>query len=130
MTNSISAKLPSFSIAIHCLIVLVHPPFTNFISKFFHKIFSKKKMTNMQKEIFEQPDVLRGLLKKYLHKIFFLNQCVMMKGENMSYINANDILPKELINEIQKYVQGVNLYIPKIFDKKKTDSYDIILKYS
>lgn len=37
----------------------------------------------------------------------------------MSYINANDILPKELINEIQKYVQGVNLYIPKIFDKKK-----------
>lgn len=45
-----------------------------------------------------------------------------MKGENMSYINANDILPKELINEIQKYVQGVNLYIPKIFDKKNTDS--------
>ena len=40
----------------------------------------------------------------------------------MSYINANDILPKELINEIQKYVQGVNLYIPKIFDKKNTDS--------
>lgn len=45
-----------------------------------------------------------------------------MKGEKMSYINANDILPKELINEIQKYVQGVNLYIPKIFDKKKADS--------
>ncbi len=40
----------------------------------------------------------------------------------MSYINANDILPKELINEIQKYVQGVNLYIPKIPDKKKTES--------
>ena len=57
-----------------------------------------------------------------MHKIFFLNQCVTMKGENMSYINANDILPKELINEIQKYVQGVNLYIPMIFDKKKTDS--------
>lgn len=40
----------------------------------------------------------------------------------MSYINANDILPKELINEIQKYVQGVNLYIPKILYKKKSDS--------
>ena len=40
----------------------------------------------------------------------------------MSYINANEILPKELIDEIQKYVQGVNLYIPKIFDKKRTDS--------
>lgn len=45
-----------------------------------------------------------------------------MKGENMSYINANEILPKELIDEIQRYVQGVNLYIPKIFDKKRTDS--------
>ena len=45
-----------------------------------------------------------------------------MKGEEMSYINANDILPMELINEIQKYVQGVNLYIPKIPEKKKTDS--------
>ncbi|HJC25739.1 MAG TPA: hypothetical protein H9761_18925, partial [Candidatus Eisenbergiella merdavium] len=37
-------------------------------------------------------------------------------------INANEILPKELIDEIQRYVQGVNLYIPKIFDKKRTDS--------
>lgn len=45
-----------------------------------------------------------------------------MKGEEMSYINANDILPMELINEIQRYVQGVNLYIPKIPEKKKTDS--------
>ena len=40
----------------------------------------------------------------------------------MSYINAYDILPMGLINEIQKYVQGVNLYIPKIPEKKKTDS--------
>ena len=40
----------------------------------------------------------------------------------MSYINANNILPMELINEIQKYVQGVNLYIPKIPEMKKTDN--------
>ena len=40
----------------------------------------------------------------------------------MGYINANDILPMELINEIQKYVQGVNLYIPKIPEMKKTDN--------
>lgn len=39
----------------------------------------------------------------------------------MSYINANMILPKELVNEIQKYVQGVNLYIPRILEKKKTE---------
>lgn len=40
----------------------------------------------------------------------------------MGYINANVILPKKLITEIQKYVQGVNLYIPKIPEKKKTDN--------
>lgn len=41
-----------------------------------------------------------------------------MQGEEMSYINANDILPMGLMNEIQRYVQGVNLYIPKIPEKK------------
>lgn len=38
----------------------------------------------------------------------------------MSYINANIVLPKELIKEIQKYVNGVNLYIPKV-SKTKID---------
>ena len=32
----------------------------------------------------------------------------------MSYINAKYVLPKEMIEEIQKYVNGVNLYIPKV----------------
>ncbi len=36
----------------------------------------------------------------------------------MSYINANIVLPKELIKEIQKYVNGVNLYIPKVSKTK------------
>lgn len=40
----------------------------------------------------------------------------------MSYINANIILPKELIKEIQKYVNGVNLYIPKVHEEKNTCS--------
>ncbi len=40
----------------------------------------------------------------------------------MGYINANTILPKELICEIQKYVHGVNLYIPKKTDNKKADN--------
>lgn len=30
----------------------------------------------------------------------------------MSYIKAEDILPQELIEEIQKYVDGRNIYIP------------------
>ena len=32
----------------------------------------------------------------------------------MSYINAKSVLPKEMIEEIQKYVNGINLYIPKL----------------
>lgn len=32
----------------------------------------------------------------------------------MSYINSKYVLPEEMIKEIQKYVNGVNLYIPKI----------------
>ena len=30
----------------------------------------------------------------------------------MSYISAEDILPKELIETIQQYVSGKNIYIP------------------
>ncbi|MDP4085528.1 MAG: CD3324 family protein [Bacillota bacterium] len=32
----------------------------------------------------------------------------------MKYINANKVLPEKLIMEIQKYVQGETLYIPKL----------------
>jgi Mor family transcriptional regulator len=31
----------------------------------------------------------------------------------LKYINANKVLPEKLIVEIQKYVQGETLYIPK-----------------
>ena len=40
----------------------------------------------------------------------------------MSYINAKDVLPNELISEIQKYVDGVNLYVPRIFEKRRKDN--------
>jgi Mor family transcriptional regulator len=30
----------------------------------------------------------------------------------MKYVSANEILPEELICEIQKYIQGKTLYIP------------------
>lgn len=40
----------------------------------------------------------------------------------MSYINANIVLPKELIREIQRYVKGINLYIPKVPEKKSNPS--------
>ena len=30
----------------------------------------------------------------------------------MSYVSAEDVLPKELIETIQQYVSGMNIYIP------------------
>ena len=30
----------------------------------------------------------------------------------MSYVRAEDVLPKELIESIQQYVSGINIYIP------------------
>ncbi len=49
-----------------------------------------------------------------MYNASLFNQCLRLKGECMSYINAKSVLPKEMIKEIQKYVNGVNLYIPKI----------------
>ncbi len=40
----------------------------------------------------------------------------------MSYINANLVLPKELIKEIQKYVDGINLYVSKVPEAKSACS--------
>ena len=37
----------------------------------------------------------------------------MFRGVNMKYKNAVAVLPTELIEEIQKYIQGEFLYIPK-----------------
>ncbi len=42
----------------------------------------------------------------------------------MSYVNANIVLPKDLVREIQKYVNGANLYIPKKTKKStRTSTY-------
>jgi len=37
----------------------------------------------------------------------------------MKYINANVILPKELVEKLQDFVQGEYLYIPAIKDQHK-----------
>jgi len=49
-----------------------------------------------------------------MYNASLFNQCLWLKGEYMSYINAKSVLPKEMIKEIQKYVNGVNLYIPRL----------------
>lgn len=41
----------------------------------------------------------------------------------MNYINAKAVLPEELIKEIQKYVNGMNLYIPKVSRERGLCSY-------
>ncbi len=40
----------------------------------------------------------------------------------MKYVNAAEILPKELLNEIQTYIDGGVLYIPKTSTKKEWGS--------
>lgn len=38
----------------------------------------------------------------------------------MSYIKAEHILPTELLQAIQQYVDGEYIYIPRVSDKKKS----------
>lgn len=40
----------------------------------------------------------------------------------MKYINAAEILPEELLKEIQTYIDGCVLYVPKISVKKEWGS--------
>ncbi|WP_399284403.1 CD3324 family protein [Vagococcus fluvialis] len=37
----------------------------------------------------------------------------MRSAKSMEYKKAEEILPKELLKEIQNYIQGATLYIPK-----------------
>lgn len=37
---------------------------------------------------------------------------------HMSYLNANEVLPEELIKEIQQYIQGSQIYIPRTNGEK------------
>lgn len=37
----------------------------------------------------------------------------------MKYVSASDILPEQLLQEIQKYVQGRTIYIPSREDGRK-----------
>lgn len=51
----------------------------------------------------------------------------------MQYINAKDVLPETLLVQIQEYVKGCAIYIPKYGDMKeswgtKTDTKDELAK--
>ena len=57
----------------------------------------------------------------------------------MTYVKANSVLPKELILEIQKYIQGETIYIPKLGEsykqwgalsgeRKRIDERNVLLK--
>lgn len=37
----------------------------------------------------------------------------------MRYLKASDVLPDELLREVQKYIQGETLYIPRENERKK-----------
>lgn len=38
----------------------------------------------------------------------------------MKYVNAIEVIPEELLLEIQKYVSGDLIYIPKVENKRKS----------
>ena len=38
----------------------------------------------------------------------------------ISYINAEEVLPKELLVQIRKYIEGEAIYIPKAAEKRKS----------
>ncbi|SHJ90601.1 hypothetical protein SAMN02745248_01265 [Hathewaya proteolytica DSM 3090] len=38
----------------------------------------------------------------------------------MKYVNAKEVLPRKLLNEIQKYISGEMLYVPQPEGKKNT----------
>lgn len=37
----------------------------------------------------------------------------------MKYINAAEILPKQLLKELETYIDGSVLYVPKVLEKKE-----------
>lgn len=46
----------------------------------------------------------------------------------MKYKKAQDILPKELIEELQKYAEGVYVYIPTTENNKKSWGFNTTIK--
>lgn len=44
----------------------------------------------------------------------------MVRRYKMSYINIYDVLPGEMVEQIQKYVEGVKIYIPRKSDSRKS----------
>lgn len=53
----------------------------------------------------------------------------------MSYIKAEDVLPRDIIEIIQKYIDGQNIYIPKKSDTRtkwgeRTDTLSVLSEKS
>ncbi len=38
----------------------------------------------------------------------------------MSYVNASDVLPPELLIMVQKYAEGVRMYIPRVEGRRRS----------
>lgn len=49
-----------------------------------------------------------------------LDKSINQGGACMHYMNSEDILPKELVEELQNYLQGGYLYIPVKKEEKKS----------
>lgn len=49
----------------------------------------------------------------------YSNYNLYLGGKHLGYKNGNEILPNELIKQIQEYVDGENIYIPRKEENRK-----------
>ena len=54
-----------------------------------------------------------------LHRLLFCTLLLLIKSgvEKMRYLNAADVLPRELLLEVAQYASGKLLYVPALSEK-------------
>lgn len=48
-----------------------------------------------------------------------MRSCITKGGTQIGYINASEILPRELLEQIREYIEGEAIYIPKASKKRQ-----------
>ncbi len=61
-----------------------------------------------------------GSLRAQKRRGLFPRYTLRKAVHSISYRNAEEILPEELLTQIRKYIEGEAIYIPKATDKRKS----------
>jgi hypothetical protein len=78
----------------------------------------KGEMTYCSTESGACPRIAKAVCVKKLKRLL-LNPKKFLGGSRMSYKNAEEFLPEHLLTEIQQYVDGAYLYIPRQKDNRR-----------